>query len=115
MRPRAPLSASLKHPNGRFARAPSCATLPSLALLSSLAPLAPRAAAQNIARPYGNVVYSQVSRHRDTGLSRGYGFVSYETVEEADKAIAGIHGTVVQGRALRVEKVKADEDQQRGR
>jgi len=63
-----------------------------------------------IARPYGNVVYAQVSRHRDSGLSRGYGFVSFETVEEAEKAIGGIHGMVVQGRALRVEKVKADEE-----
>ncbi|KAG8468438.1 hypothetical protein KFE25_013521 [Diacronema lutheri] len=69
----------------------------------------------DIARPYGSVIYAQVSRHRDTGLSRGYGFVSYESVADAEKAIEGIHGMVVQGRSLRVEKVKADEDQQRTR
>lgn len=66
--------------------------------------------AQEIAKPFGTVVYAQVSRHRDTGLSRGYGFVSFETVEAADRAIAGIHRQMVQGRALRVEKVKADEE-----
>lgn len=66
-----------------------------------------------IARPYGNVVYAQVSRHRDTGLSRGYGFVSYESVAESERAVEGIHGMVVQGRSLRVEKVKADDEQQR--
>lgn len=70
---------------------------------------------QEIARPYGNVVYAQVSRHRDTGLSRGYGFVSYESVPEAESAVEGIHGLVVQGRSLRVEKVKADEEPPRAR
>jgi len=49
-----------------------------------------------IARPYGDVVYAQVSRHRDSGLSRGYGFVSYDSVGEALAAIEGIHGMVVQ-------------------
>lgn len=60
-------------------------------------------------------MYAQVSRHRDTGLSRGYGFVSFSTVAEAEQAINGIHGTVVLGRALRVEKVKADDEQQQAR
>lgn len=97
--------------SGRASHAPS-----GLAPHGAAAPASPPLRrAQDIARPYGSVIYAQVSRHRDTGLSRGYGFVSYESVADAEKAIEGIHGMVVQGRSLRVEKVKADEDQQRTR
>jgi len=33
--------------------------------------------------------------HRETGQSRGYAFVSYETVEQAKAAIAKLHNMTV--------------------
>ena len=41
---------------------------------------------------------------RDTGRSRGFGFVEMATAEEADKAIAQFNGKDLDGRQLRVEK-----------
>ena len=45
---------------------------------------------------------AQVALHRETGQSRGYAFVSFRTVEQANAAIAALHGLNVEGRALRV-------------
>jgi len=64
----------------------------------------------DLCAPHGNVVFCQVAAHRDTGLSRGYAFVSYETVEEAERAIAALHNLTVEGRALRVEVARADRE-----
>ena len=61
-----------------------------------------------LAQPYGNVVFCSVVTHKDTGLSRGYAFVSYETVAEADAARAGLHDRIVEGRAVRCELTKQD-------
>jgi RNA recognition motif-containing protein len=40
---------------------------------------------------------------RDTGQSRGFGFVEVETAEAANKAVATLNGAQLDGRALRVE------------
>jgi RNA recognition motif-containing protein len=40
---------------------------------------------------------------RDTGQSRGFGFVEVETAEAATKAVATLNGVQLDGRALRVE------------
>ena len=64
----------------------------------------------DLCQPHGNVIFCQVACHRDSGLSRGYAFVSYETVEEAEKAIAALHNMTVEGRALRVEVARADRE-----
>jgi len=64
----------------------------------------------DLAYPYGKVVFCQVATHRDTGASRGYAFVSYDTVEEAEKAVAALHNLTVEGRALRVEVARADRE-----
>jgi RNA recognition motif-containing protein len=64
----------------------------------------------DLAQPYGNVVFCQVATHRDNGQSRGYAFVSYETIEEAQKAIDALHNFTVEGRALRVEVARSDRD-----
>ena len=66
-------------------------------------------------KAYGNVVFCSVACHRDTGLSRGYAFVSYETVAEAEMARSALHDCVVDGRALRVELTRADKEDGPGR
>jgi RNA recognition motif-containing protein len=40
---------------------------------------------------------------RDTGQSRGFGFVEVETVDAANKAVAKLNGVQLDGRPLRVE------------
>jgi RNA recognition motif-containing protein len=40
---------------------------------------------------------------RDTGQSRGFGFVEVETTEAANKAVSKLNGVQLDGRALRVE------------
>ncbi|KAJ1695957.1 hypothetical protein LUZ63_012655 [Rhynchospora breviuscula] len=51
---------------------------------------------------YGKVVTARVMYDRESGRSRGFGFVSMETKEEIDDAIAGLDGQDLDGRAVRV-------------
>jgi RNA recognition motif-containing protein len=52
----------------------------------------------------GQVESAAVVMDRDTGRSRGFGFVEMATTEEADRAIAQLNGTDLDGRQLKVEK-----------
>jgi RNA recognition motif-containing protein len=51
---------------------------------------------------FGNVVSAKVIFNRDTGESKGFGFVEMGSDEEADAAIAGVNGHEVDGRQVRV-------------
>ncbi|EGG05951.1 uncharacterized protein MELLADRAFT_31155, partial [Melampsora larici-populina 98AG31] len=53
---------------------------------------------------YGKVLKSQLMRDPHTRDPRGFGFVTMETAEEAEAAIAGLHGTELMGKPLSVEK-----------
>ena len=53
---------------------------------------------------HGQVDRVSIMTDRDTGRSRGFGFVEMATAEEADKAIAQFHGKDLDGRQLKVEK-----------
>jgi cold-inducible RNA-binding protein len=55
----------------------------------------------------GQVESAAVVTDRETGRSRGFGFVEMATAEEADQAIAQFNGKDVDGRQLRVEKASA--------
>jgi RNA recognition motif-containing protein len=61
---------------------------------------------------FGTVVEAKVITDRDTGRSRGFAFVTMGSDDEARKAISGMDGKDLQGRALRVNE--AEERQQRG-
>ena len=52
--------------------------------------------------PHGEVTSAQVVEDRDTGRSRGFGFVEMASAEEAQKAIAATDGKTVDGRQLKV-------------
>jgi cold-inducible RNA-binding protein len=54
----------------------------------------------------GQVESAVVVTDRDTGRSRGFGFVEMATPEEADQAINKFNGQEVDGRRLQVEKAK---------
>jgi cold-inducible RNA-binding protein len=51
---------------------------------------------------FGNVDRASVVTDRDTGRSRGFGFVEMRTAEEAQAAITGLDGKPFEGRNLQV-------------
>jgi len=53
---------------------------------------------------FGVVESAAVMTDRETGRSRGFGFVEMQTTEEAEKALSGLNGANVDGRAIRVDK-----------
>ncbi|MDP2623361.1 MAG: RNA-binding protein [Actinomycetota bacterium] len=64
------------------------------------------AALRNLFAQYGEVTNAQVVTDRDTGRSRGFGFVEMSSDEEARKAIAETNGKSIEGRQLNVNIAK---------
>jgi len=58
----------------------------------------------------GTVESASVVEDRDTGRSRGFGFVEMSTKEEGAAAIAQFNGKEVNGRALNVNEAKPREN-----
>ncbi len=56
---------------------------------------------------HGEVSEAVVISDRDTGRSRGFGFVTFEDDEAADKAVAALNGTELDGRTIRVDVAQA--------
>jgi RNA recognition motif-containing protein len=56
--------------------------------------------------PYGTVERVSLMKDRDTGRSRGFAFVEMTDAGEADRAIEGLNGTMVGGRALNVNEAR---------
>lgn len=54
----------------------------------------------------GNVVSATVIRYRDTGRSKGFGFVEMATEEEAKKAIETMNGQDFKGRKMVVSEAR---------
>lgn len=61
----------------------------------------------------GTVESATVVEDRETGRSRGFGFVEMASQEEGEKAIAEFNGTEFAGREIKVNEAKPRED--RGR
>lgn len=55
---------------------------------------------------HGNVVSAKVITDRQTGRSRGFGFVEMETESEATSAIQALNGADLQGRSIIVSEAK---------
>src|SRR5688572_20712388 len=51
---------------------------------------------------HGRVVAAEVIVDRVTGQSRGFGFVEFGTVEEANGAVGALHESVLDGRNIQV-------------
>src|SRR6187551_1265241 len=64
--------------------------------------------------PYGEVSSAKIINDRETGKSRGFGFVELADDEAAKKAIAELDGATVEGRAIKVMEAKPKEDKPRG-
>lgn len=63
---------------------------------------------------HGTVVSAVVIRDRESGRSRGFGFVEMETEEMAENAIGALDGSEMDGRRLRVNEAQPkNNDRQR--
>ena len=63
---------------------------------------------------HGQVVEANLMMDRMTGRSRGFAFITYSTPEEAQKAIAAMHGAQLDGRPLTVNIARPKEDRPAG-
>ena len=55
---------------------------------------------------HGQVDRVSIMTDRDTGRSRGFGFVEMTNAEEGDKAIAALNGSQIGGRTLNVNEAR---------
>ena len=62
----------------------------------------------------GEVQEVAIIMDRDTGRSKGFGFVTMNNAEDAKKAIAEINGKNIGGRALTVNEARPKEDRPSG-
>ncbi|HKW89004.1 MAG TPA: RNA-binding protein [Candidatus Acidoferrales bacterium] len=64
--------------------------------------------------PFGQVSRIHIAKDRDTGRARGFAFVEMPNDEEAAKAMAGLNGKEVGGRALKVNEARPKGEGGRG-
>ena len=65
---------------------------------------------QSLFAPHGTVQSAQVIMDRDTGRSKGFGFVEMDSGEQAQAAITALNGREVDGRALTVNEARPREE-----
>ncbi len=61
---------------------------------------------RSLFEPYGNVEKVSLITDRDTGRSRGFAFVEMTDPAEADRAIAALNGSDLDGRALNINEAR---------
>ena len=59
---------------------------------------------------HGGVTAARIITDRETGRSRGFGFVEMSDAAQAQTAIAALNGTAVNGRPLTVNEAKPREE-----
>jgi RNA recognition motif-containing protein len=64
---------------------------------------------QQMFEAHGTVQSAQVIMDRDTGRSKGFGFVEMGSDAEAQAAITAMHGSEIEGRALTVNEARPKE------
>jgi len=63
---------------------------------------------------YGDVASAKIITDRDTGRSKGFGFVEFNDDEAARKAMSSMNGADLKGRALTVNEARPQTDRPRG-
>jgi len=59
-----------------------------------------------MATPFGTVVSANVATERNSGESKGFGFIEFSNGDDARKAITGLDGRDVDGQVLKVNEAK---------
>jgi len=65
--------------------------------------------------PYGEITEAKVITERDTGRSRGFGFVTFARDEDAKTAVSKMHGTSLDGRTITVNEAQERSPREGGR
>jgi RNA recognition motif-containing protein len=65
---------------------------------------------ENLFSEYGTVRSAKVIMDRDTGRSKGFGFIEMESGEQAEAAIQALNGEDVNGRPLTVNEARPREE-----
>ena len=66
--------------------------------------------------PHGEITEATVITDRGSGRSRGFGFVTFADGESADKAVAALNATELDGRTIKVEVAQErNRDRESGR
>ena len=68
----------------------------------------------NLFTPYGEVSSAKIILDRESGRSKGFGFVVMQNDEDALKAIDALHETEVSGRKLIVNQARPQENRSGG-
>jgi RNA recognition motif-containing protein len=68
----------------------------------------------NLFKEFGQVARAQVIMDRETGRSRGFGFVEMDDDAEADNAIAKLNGQPFKGRNLIINEARPREERSNG-
>ena len=63
-------------------------------------------ALRNLFSEFGTVSSAKIIADRETGNSRGFGFVEMDVVAEAQAAMKGLHNKEIEGRAMSVTVAK---------
>lgn len=63
---------------------------------------------------FGQVASANVIKDRQSGKSKGFGFVEMPTQSEAQAAIAGLNGKELKGRTLNVSEARPRSDRRGG-
>ena len=63
---------------------------------------------QDLCGEFGSVEDARLITDRETGRSRGFGFVTMSTIEEAEQVVNQLNGQDVDGRVLRVNIANVD-------
>jgi RNA recognition motif-containing protein len=61
---------------------------------------------KNLFTPFGNVSSAKVINDRETGRSKGFGFVEMDDDEAAKKAIAELNQSMLDGRAVSISEAR---------
>ena len=59
-------------------------------------------------KQHGNVISAKVVTDKESGKSKGFGFIEMENENEANSAIKALNGTELKGRKLVVATAKAN-------
>ena len=65
---------------------------------------------QQVFTEFGEVVSAKIIKDRDSGRSKGFGFVEMANEDEAQAAIEKLNGAEIEGRNIKVNKAKPRTD-----